>query len=202
MHWGKNLLLQELVEDSWLEIPRAPTNKKLSIMKKIFWTPDFTLAWSGMCYTLDIEDSKGNNLIHFFLNINLTFIVFIHDPNYYLNSNNPQTIPMTTWIVPKENRFERLSLVETEHKELNVPADPCEEDINYNFYACIKQSLSTQIGCRSKWDKWTATNLTLCNTMKQFRSKIGHDLTFLTFYVLKENMNPDILTCSTSPERK
>ena len=125
MHSEKTYKLQELVEDSWLGNPRAPTNKKLSIMKTIFWTPDFTLAWSGMCYTLDIEDSKGNNLVHFFLNINLTFIVFIHDPNYYLNSNNPQTIPMTTWIVPKENRFERLSLVETEHQGVLFFAASC-----------------------------------------------------------------------------
>ena len=32
---------------------------------------------------------------------------------------------MTTWIIPKTNTFTSLSLVETEHKELNLAADPC-----------------------------------------------------------------------------
>jgi hypothetical protein len=161
--------LQELIEDAWLENPKFPTNKKLSVKDRKYWTPDFTLTWVGMCYNLDIKDSKENNLIHLFLNINLTFIVFIHDPKYFLNSNNPQTISMTTWIVPKQNTFERLSLVETEHEELNVPDDPCEEDTEYNFSSYVKRSLSSQIGCRRKWDMGTAANLTICNSLEKFR---------------------------------
>ena len=76
---------------------------------------------------------------------------------------------MTTWQIPKENIFERLALVETEHVELNVPDDPCEEDTEYNFSACVKRSMSSQIGCRTMWDTGNEANLTLCDNLDQFR---------------------------------
>ena len=57
--------LQELIEDAWLKTPKTQTNSTLSVKDERFWTPDFTRTWSGMCFTLDIEDSTGNNLIHF-----------------------------------------------------------------------------------------------------------------------------------------
>ena len=122
-----------------------------------------------MCFTLNVEESQGNTHIHLFLNINLTFIVFVLDPDFFLYTYNPQAIPMTTWIVPKTKTFHSLSLVETVHEELNVPDDPCEEDTEYNFSACVKRSLSREIGCRTKWDKWTAKNWSLCNHLDQFR---------------------------------
>ena len=122
-----------------------------------------------MCFTLNITDPAGNNLIHLFLNTNLTFIVFVHDPAYFVYTYNPPAIPMTTWIMPKVKTFLSLSLVETEHQELNVPDDPCEENTDYNFQACVKRSLSRQIGCRTKWDKWTEEKWPLCNTLEQFR---------------------------------
>ena len=123
-----------------------------------------------MCYTLNIEESGGNNLIHLFLNTNLTFIVFIHDPKYFIYSSNPQTLPITTWIIPKMNTFTQLSLVEREHTELNVPADPCEENTDYSFTACVKTSLARIVGCWTKWFMHTDDNsLPLCGNISQFR---------------------------------
>jgi hypothetical protein len=144
-------------------------NPKPSLRKEAFWNADFTLTWPGMCFTLNVEESQGNNLIHHFLNINLTLIVFFHDPDYFLYTYNPQAIPMNTWIVPKTKAFHCLSLVETVHEEPNVPDDPCEEDTRYNFSVCVKKSLSREIGCRTKWDKWMVKNWSLCNNLDQFR---------------------------------
>ena len=89
-----------------------------------------------MCFTLanlTPSFSMGNNLIHFFLNTNRTFIVFIHDPKFFVYTYNPQAIPMTTWILPKTKTFVSLSLVETTHFHLNLANNPCEEDDSYNF---------------------------------------------------------------------
>ena len=89
-----------------------------------------------MCYTLanlTPSFSQGNNLIHLFLNTNRTFIVFIHDPKFFVYTYNPQAIPMTTWILPKTKTFVSLSLVERTHFQLNLVNDPCEEDDSYNF---------------------------------------------------------------------
>ena len=132
---------RDLVEDAWLEDPIEPTKDKPNLMKDDLWRPDFTLTWPGMCHTLNIKNSMGNSIIHLFLNTNLTFIVFIHDPQYFVYTYNPQTIPMTSWILPKSNQFLSLSIVKTEHEELNVPNDPCIEETTYIFSACIKRSL-------------------------------------------------------------
>ena len=121
-----------------------------------------------MCFTLNVPDPQDYTLIHLFLNITLTFIVFVHDPKYFVYTYNPQAIPMTTWIIPKLKTFISLSLEETEHIELNLPEDPCEEDHSYNFQACIKRNLSGTIGCRLQWDTWTEDRTPLCKSLQQF----------------------------------
>ena len=162
--------LSEIITDSWLENPETPSLQKHSLMREEYWTEDFTLTWPGMCFTLNTIEERGmNNLIHLFLNVNLTFIVFIHDPSYFLYTYNPQAIPMTMWIIPPSRTFHSLSLVEREHKELDVPDDHCEDDLEYKFSACIKRSLARRIGCRTRWDRWTPCNYSTCATLDQFR---------------------------------
>ena len=68
-----------------MENPIRPTANRPNLRNIIFWTADFTQTWSGMCFTLNIEESEGNNEKHLFLNVNLTFIVCVHDPNFFIN---------------------------------------------------------------------------------------------------------------------
>ena len=99
----------------------------------------------------------------------MAFKIFVHDPKYFLYSQNPQAIPLTTWIIPKQTRFFILSVVETENQELNVPNDPCEDDIEYNFSASIKSSVFVNIGCQTKWYNRSSENFSTCNTLEDFR---------------------------------
>ena len=160
---------KDLVMDAWLEDPKQPTKSKPNLMRDDLWTADFTLTWPGLCHTINVKDSKGNNIIHLFLNTNLTFIVFIHDPDYFLYTYNPQTIPMTSWILPKSNQFMSLSLVETNHEEIDVPKDHCVKDDTYSFSSCLKRSLSKKIGCRTQWDLWTPKNWNVCESLSKMR---------------------------------
>jgi hypothetical protein len=159
--------LPELVKAAWLEHPGRPLGPRVSLMEPADWRPSFTLTWPGMCFTLDREQSEGNSAIHIFLNTNLTFIIFIHDPEFFLYTYNPQAIPMTTWVLPKARTFHSLSLVETEHREMNLAADPCEEDPAYSFRACVQASLSAAIGCRLPWD--LSSRGLLCSDLAQFK---------------------------------
>ena len=122
-----------------------------------------------MCHTLNVEESFRNNRIHLYLNINLTFIVFVHDPTYFIYSMNPTAIPMTTRVISRKKTFFEVSLVEREHTELNVPADPCEESPDYSFTRCVKSSLARSVGCRTKWGMRDDKTLPLCTTLQQFR---------------------------------
>ena len=145
-----------------------------------------------MCFTisdLPRSFSSGNNIVHLFLNTSRTFIVFVHDPKFFVYTYNPQAIPMTTWILPKTKTFVSLSLVEVTHSHLNLAHAPCEEEESYNFQvllfdrsqtslclfviptlpqACIKKSLSTKIGCRLPWDVWSDRKTAICSHLNQF----------------------------------
>ena len=175
--------LEDLLEDIWIENPRVPANRRPSIKNERFWISDFTLTWPGRCYTVNITKRKGYNQIHLFLNSSMAFKIFVHDPKYFLYSQNPQAIPLTTWIIPKQTRFFSLSVVETENQELNVPNDPCDDDIEYNFSACIKKSLSVKIGCRNIWNNWSSENFSTCSTLEDFRWNTSLNFAFFQSFM-------------------
>ena len=55
-------------------------------------------------------------------------------------------------------------------EELDLPEDPCNTDPDYNFQACVRESLSSQVGCRTKWDRWSHKDIPLCTEMEQFNN--------------------------------
>ena len=65
------------------------------------------------------------------------------------------------------NQYHTMTL--TEHRELDVPQDPCEEDPGYNFQACVKESLSSKVGCRSKWDQWSDRAKLPCSDLAMYK---------------------------------
>ena len=95
----------------------------------------------------------------------------ILDPTYFYITRNPEPGHPTarTWA-----NFESLPHVYafalTEVEELNVPDDPCNEDPDYNFRKCIKESITKKIGCRTKWDdvQLNVNDLLLCASITQF----------------------------------
>ena len=66
------------------------TKTPLKNATESFWRPSFTLTWPGMCFTLNRTEAEGSTMVHMFLNTNLTFIVFVHDPDFFLYTYNPQ----------------------------------------------------------------------------------------------------------------
>ena len=147
---------------------------KTSLLSPSLTTPDFTASFYGQTYTLNVarkispDDSTTQLFIYF--DYSHDYVIFIHDPNYFLVNDNPYGLPsnmMKLYPNRTANRYHRLALVEKQ--ELNVPADPCVQDAGYNFNTCIKQSLAARVGCRTKWDQRSSKNLPLCTTIGQYR---------------------------------
>ena len=65
------------------------------------------------------------------------------------------------------SHYYRLALTEVE--ELDLPADPCNPDPDYKFQACVKESLSSQVGCRSRWDTLSDQDRPVCTEIEQYR---------------------------------
>ena len=47
------------------------------------------------------------------------------------------------WVTTAFQIFPRISL--TEVQELNLSDDPCNPDVDYNFQACVKENLASQV---------------------------------------------------------
>ena len=126
------------------------TRTAVNLTKDMF-TEDSTHPWSGKYYTLNLPFNIGptyntDQLFLFLANTTLFTQIFIHDPKFFLYTDNPGALPMEFTSFKTRvsyNHFYRLDL--TEVNELNVPSDPCNPNLDYNFRTCLKKSVSEQV---------------------------------------------------------
>ena len=113
---------------------------------------DFTFDWPKIYFTLTLPLKIGteikNDVIITRLNANLSYLVFIHDPDYFLLNDNPTAIPgemrtFNTNEMKPEAWIFRLELVEV--NKLNLPNSPCNEDLSYHFFLCVKESVASKV---------------------------------------------------------
>ena len=125
-----------------------------------FWSTDVSAAMNGRCFTLDIDVKLGIDAmtegVILNLNENLTYTMFLHQPDFYRFAFNPATMPIVQKIISSKEIGKKyfgffLELVRRE--QLNRAESPCNPDPDYTFNGCIKQSLSDIIGCKLPWDK-------------------------------------------------
>ena len=127
---------------------------------------DFTTPQDGKHYTTQLSqmigpDYSAKTNIYFVLNHKLSFRLFIHDPKYFLINTNTLEFPIIYIKTQKSttpNYYYKLFLTEVE--ELDLPEDPCNTDPDYNFQACMKEILSSQVGCRTKTSSHTLLLMT------------------------------------------
>ena len=128
------------------------TRTAVNLTKDMF-TEDSTHPWSGKYYTLNLPFNIGpidytDQLYLLLANTTLFTQIFIHDPKFFLYVDNPGALPMEFISFKTRtsySHFYRLDL--TEVNELNVPSDPCNPNLDYNFRICLKKSVSEQVSC-------------------------------------------------------
>ena len=134
---------------------------------------DFVLAKNGRMFTFDMPHNIGPNYkedqLFFLLKYDLSYFIHLHDPKFYLGIYNPIfSIERLPEINPNTSDNFFYYPIMTEVEELDLPEDPCNPDPDYNFQACVRESLSSQVGCRTKWDQWSL-DLPFCTNIQQFR---------------------------------
>ena len=110
----------------------------------------------------------------FQLDPNLGYRIFLHDPLYFAMATNPLVFPRIWKDYKAEdlapNLMEWIYISVTEHRLLNQPDQPCEEDApGYDFMKCVKNSHAMEVGCRPSWDTWSEQTIPLCTTMEELR---------------------------------
>ena len=128
----------------------AILNKEVNITQEIV-RKNFAYTWAGIYFTLSLPFQLGPDIkdkLYFGLSTNLSYLVFIHDPEYFFFNNNPTTIPGahraldTNEMKPKSWQY-RFEMVEV--NKLNLPSSPCNDDPTYNFLSCVRRSVASKV---------------------------------------------------------
>ena len=141
------------------------------------WKEDFTHIYAGRIYTFDYDFklkassvSESALKISLYTNVKYEYEIYIHDPSFFYITRNEESghpnlrIPIN---LERKGSF-MFSIALTEVAELNVPDDPCNEDPNYNFRKCMKESFLRKVGCKTNWDGGILEDLPRCVTQEQF----------------------------------
>ena len=155
----KNVSAEDCLENTFLKQPDIIKSVivGVSLQREVNLTggnvrEDFTFSRAGIYFTFSLPLKIGTNSLkdklQIALNANLSYLVFIHDPNYFLFNGNPKAIPgemrrLDTYRTKPKNWHYRLELVEV--NKLNLPAAPCNDDPNYNFVSCVRKSIAMKV---------------------------------------------------------
>ena len=148
------------------------------------WRTDISAAYFGQCHTLEYNVAVGSHLdthlIMLGLNSSLTYDIFIHDTRYYLTTLSPAAFPHIRLKRKSSNKtrnFDLLYLTQTRHFKLNREDHQCEDDEDYNFRDCVKNSVIRSAGCRMQWDY--KSDERLCSSNEEIR-KYEEEFLFLS----------------------
>ena len=153
------------------------------------WIEDFPHTYAGRTYTLDLPikikaSSSSDSILRFGLNISFSYEIYIHDRTFFYVTRNPEPgHPCIRKYVDSHELPYVYAFALTEVEELNVPDDPCNEDADYNFRKCIKESFSRNVRCTTKWDDLQNNDLPLCASIQQFE----YIFIFLYYQKLKKH---------------
>ena len=154
------------------EVFENVSNGVIELNKPELWNTDIFYFWYGAAFTLNSSYRLGtshSNSLRINLNPNNVYYLWIHDPHFFIQSSNPDTIPQ---VQINLGSIENLYIIVRPiyHHKMDKPGQPCESSESYSFTACTKNSVSRKIGCRLEWDSWTSQDIPLCTTMDQIKS--------------------------------
>ena len=145
-----------------------------SLTDPSLWSQDWSGTYYGVCHTYYRSEYMGldflNDMLVLQLDKNFNYKIFIHDKNYFEIMNNPMSIPMVRMNLitdTETNSYYKMTMIQ--HRELNVPGDPCEDDPGYSFRSCVKESFSRKVGCRTGWDSWSDQSRNVCMNLESYR---------------------------------
>ena len=116
----------------------------------LLWKEDMSLAGYGRHFTfLSLKNVTQNeeDCLAFIMARNFSFDVFVHDEDFFLYSVNPLGPPSNFWQIENSSKNHYQEVTLTMHKKLNLDRQQCEEDPDYRFSNCIRESLSKKVKC-------------------------------------------------------
>ena len=150
-----------------------------SLMNKTYWSTYLSVTAYGKCHVLKYEqpfsaDFETDSLT-LFLNPELSYRIYIHDPKYFFTTHNMLTIPQAStrkhYDSKKFKGLDYFPLVITERNNINRQEQPCEEDVDYDFTDCVIENIAAKVGCRYPWDKRPHSRIPICNDLSKIEEQ-------------------------------
>ena len=144
----KTYNLTETVSDASAYSPNNYT--VIDILNSSLWISDISCTLFGKCHTLNVSDSLSLSKLNlnFNLDSSLNYLAYLHDPNFFILTANPATIPgVSLDLNPSQGLM--LKYIEViQHINMDRSQQTCEDREDYSFTTCVKNSVSSKIGCR------------------------------------------------------
>ena len=100
----------------------------------------------------------------FRLQRNIDYKVYVHDTKYFIFNTLPEVVPGITYTFKAPStKMAMLYINMVEHIDLNRPESKCNEDLEYDFQLCVKNSLTQKVGCHMPWNQDNSSLTTPCN---------------------------------------
>ena len=120
-----------------------------NILQSKYWMEELSFFLFGKCHSLKNYVPLTTNIWSISFNRSLNYIVMIHDPKYFMMTANPETVPMIFLDFDRQDDGQIVAFLKVvKHINLDRPEQPCSDNDDYNFTACIKNSVTKKIGCR------------------------------------------------------
>ena len=118
--------------------------------------------------------SKG---LEFALDPLLKYRIFIHDPKYFIIASKPLPTPGIMQQIQEQEVIEGILLYDlylsvTKQMKINQKNNPCNEELAYDFQACVQRSITKQVGCRPPWDMSNSVgsdDIPICNKLEKIK---------------------------------
>jgi hypothetical protein len=119
------------------------------ILQSKYWIEELSFFMFGKCHTLKNSVPLNTNFWSIDFNKSLNYFVMIHDPNYFMMTANPETVPMIFLDLDGLENVQLYAFLKVvKHINLDRPDQPCSDKDDYSFTACVKNSVTKRIGCR------------------------------------------------------
>ena len=122
------------------------------------WDENIFNFYYGKMFTLRDAFQLGINYSESF---NLTlqekkaYYIWIHDPNYFLSTTNPDVVPHVL-VSNVHAQIVWIFLRPVYHHKISRLDARCEDSADYSFTKCVRTSIGQKIGCRMAWDSWSS----------------------------------------------
>ena len=128
-----------------LETIKSSNTKGKNILNNTkLWIEELNILGLPKCFTLNSTLGYGSVIrssLGISLHPQLTYAVYIHDPNYFYRTPNPKTTPRTVINVNENFGEQFIYIQEMLNTRLNTPSKPCNDTQEYSFTKCVKNRI-------------------------------------------------------------